>query len=316
MCWVMPPASPATTLAERILSSSVVLPWSTWPMTVIDRRPRLLVLLVVGVVEQRLELDLLLLARLDEEDLGADLEGEQLHLLVRQRHRRRDHLAVVEQEADDVGRRAVQLRAELLGRDAALDDDGALGDRRVAARVVGELRLQLLAVATTTTAAAAARRAALAARPGTRATWRTAGTSRATGTGRRPPGRPLPGVNAPPPGRAPPVAGPPPVRGPLGGPLRCPGRRHARPRTAGRCRAAAGSVDRTATAGGRAAAGSACRSATADGRAGGASPERCATLAGAPTVAGAGRERAHRRGRRRSRRPWRDGRSATAGPTR
>ena len=81
------------------------------------RRPRLLVLLVVGVVEQRLELDLLLLARLDEEDLGADLEGEQLHLIVRQRHRRRHHLAVVEQEAHDVGRRAVQLGAELLSGD-------------------------------------------------------------------------------------------------------------------------------------------------------------------------------------------------------
>ena len=34
MCWVMPPASPATTLAWRILSSTVVLPWSTWPMIV------------------------------------------------------------------------------------------------------------------------------------------------------------------------------------------------------------------------------------------------------------------------------------------
>ena len=34
MCWVMPPASPATTLVLRIASSSVVLPWSTWPITV------------------------------------------------------------------------------------------------------------------------------------------------------------------------------------------------------------------------------------------------------------------------------------------
>ncbi len=34
MCWVMPPASPATTFACRMRSSSVVLPWSTWPMTV------------------------------------------------------------------------------------------------------------------------------------------------------------------------------------------------------------------------------------------------------------------------------------------
>ena len=34
MCWVMPPASPATTLALRMASSSDVLPWSTWPMMV------------------------------------------------------------------------------------------------------------------------------------------------------------------------------------------------------------------------------------------------------------------------------------------
>ena len=34
MCWVMPPASPPATLALRIESSSEVLPWSTWPMTV------------------------------------------------------------------------------------------------------------------------------------------------------------------------------------------------------------------------------------------------------------------------------------------
>ena len=34
MCCVMPPASPATTLALRMKSSSDVLPWSTWPMIV------------------------------------------------------------------------------------------------------------------------------------------------------------------------------------------------------------------------------------------------------------------------------------------
>ena len=34
MCWVMPPASPATTLVLRMASSSDVLPWSTWPMMV------------------------------------------------------------------------------------------------------------------------------------------------------------------------------------------------------------------------------------------------------------------------------------------
>ena len=34
MCWVIPPASPETTLAWRIASSNEVLPWSTWPMIV------------------------------------------------------------------------------------------------------------------------------------------------------------------------------------------------------------------------------------------------------------------------------------------
>ena len=34
MCCVMPPASVSTTEASRIASSSVVLPWSTWPMIV------------------------------------------------------------------------------------------------------------------------------------------------------------------------------------------------------------------------------------------------------------------------------------------
>ena len=97
------------------------------------RRAGLLALVVVGVVEQLLQFDFLLLTRLDEQDLGADLEREQLHLLVAERHGRRDHLAVVEQEADDVGRRAVQLRSELLGRHAAFDDDRAGGDRRVGA---------------------------------------------------------------------------------------------------------------------------------------------------------------------------------------
>ena len=47
MCWVIPPASPAATSVSRIASSSEVLPWSTWPMIVIDRRA---VLEVGGVV--------------------------------------------------------------------------------------------------------------------------------------------------------------------------------------------------------------------------------------------------------------------------
>ena len=185
---------------------------------------------VVAVVEHRLQLELFLLTGLDQQQVGADLEREQLHLLVGQRHRGGDHLAVLQQEADDVGRGAVQLRSELLRRDAALDDDGALGNRGVGCRVVGVVRrLHLVEVTTTTSTTLLARRTALAVRTraaatGARATWATAGTAAgttgagtgsteaATGTVRRTAGRGTAG----PPGRGPPV----PVRGPPGPPGR------------------------------------------------------------------------------------------------
>ena len=157
------------------------------------RRLQLLVV-VVAVVEHRLQLDLLLLAGIDEQQLGADLEREQLHLLVGERHRRRHHLAVVEQEPHDVGRGAVQLGRELLRRHTAFDDDRALGHGRVARRVRGELRLQLVLVATATATAAAARRTALPARTATGTAGTAGTTARTTGTTTRappgPPGRP------------------------------------------------------------------------------------------------------------------------------
>src|SRR5256885_648162 len=42
MCCVIPPASPAATSVSRMASSSDVLPWSTWPITVTTggRSPR------------------------------------------------------------------------------------------------------------------------------------------------------------------------------------------------------------------------------------------------------------------------------------
>ncbi len=51
-----------------------------------DRRARLqqLLVVVVAVVEHRLELDLLLLAGIDEQQVGAELEREQLHVVVGQ----------------------------------------------------------------------------------------------------------------------------------------------------------------------------------------------------------------------------------------
>ena len=105
--------------------------------------------------EALLELDLLLLAGIDEADLGAELGGEQLDHVVGERLGGRDHLALLHEEADDVGRGAVQLGADVLRGGGPLDDDLALGDRRVVRREAGGLDgLQLVAVATTTTTAA------------------------------------------------------------------------------------------------------------------------------------------------------------------
>ena len=62
-----------------------------------DRGARRLqrLVVVVAVVEHRLQLELLLLTGLDQQQVGADLEREQLHLLVGEGHRGRDHLAVL-----------------------------------------------------------------------------------------------------------------------------------------------------------------------------------------------------------------------------
>ena len=89
------------------------------------------VVVLVVVAEQRLQLELGLLAGLDEQHLGTERLGDELDHLVGERLRAGDHLARVEQQAHEVGGGAVQLGRELLDRDAALDDDLALGDRRV-----------------------------------------------------------------------------------------------------------------------------------------------------------------------------------------
>ena len=107
-----------------------------------DRRARLeqaLVLFFLFVVaEQRLELELVLLAGLDEQHLGAEGLGDELDHLVGERLRAGDHLARVEQHPHEVGGGAVQLGRELLDRDPARHHDLALGDRRVSRR---ELRI-------------------------------------------------------------------------------------------------------------------------------------------------------------------------------
>ena len=151
MCWVMPPASPATTSVERMRSSSSVLPWSTWPMTVTTGGPRPLVGLVLLVLLLEVagqQLRLLLLAGVDQAHVGPDLGREQLDHVVAQRLGRHDHLALQEQEAHDVAGAPVELGAEVACRRAALDDDLALGDGRRGGLVRGQLRrLELLEVA-------------------------------------------------------------------------------------------------------------------------------------------------------------------------
>jgi hypothetical protein len=151
--------------------------------------------------ELALQLDLLLLAGVDEADLRADLGREQLDHVVGERLRGRHHLALLQQEPDHVGRGAVQLGPEVLRRRGALDDDRPLGNgsgrRRVARRLH---RLQLLAAATppatpprralTAAAgtaagtAAAAGRATRAARSAAEATAGTAAAATAEATSR------------------------------------------------------------------------------------------------------------------------------------
>ena len=79
MCWVMPPASPATTfaVADAVEQRGLAVVDVTHDGD--DRRARLeqrLVLVVVVVAEHRLQLELGLLAGLDEQDLGAELLGD------------------------------------------------------------------------------------------------------------------------------------------------------------------------------------------------------------------------------------------------
>ena len=118
-----------------------------------DRRTRSLgfLVVVVAVVEQRLQFQFFLLARFDQQQFGADLEGEQFHLLVGERHGGGHHFAVLHEEQHDVGRGAIQTRRELLSRHTTLDDDGALGHRRAGGAVALHRGLQLFLTTTSTT---------------------------------------------------------------------------------------------------------------------------------------------------------------------
>ena len=105
-----------------------------------------LLVLVLEVAGQ--QLGFLLLAGVDEADVGADLGPEELNHVVGQRLRGHDHLALQQQEAHDVAGAPVELGPEVAGRRAALNDDFAVGDGSRRGLVRGELRrLQLFEVA-------------------------------------------------------------------------------------------------------------------------------------------------------------------------
>ena len=119
MCWVMPPASPATTSVSRIASSSDVLPWSTWPMIVTTggRSTRSLVV----VLEGRLVVDVV--AGVDDLDLLVELVGEDLDRVVGQRLGERRHLAERHQLLDDLGHRDAEVLGDVLDGRAGVDPD-------------------------------------------------------------------------------------------------------------------------------------------------------------------------------------------------
>ena len=147
-------------------------------------RSELLLIVVIAVVEEGLQLEFLLLTGVDEQKVRADIEGEQLHVIVGKGLRSRDHLAVVQQELDHVRSRPAELRGELLSGHAALDDDRSLGNRGAPIGERQVLRLELVLVAATTPTATTRRTALSARAPGTATGTtprRTTGT--ATGTG-------------------------------------------------------------------------------------------------------------------------------------
>ena len=176
----------------------------------------LLLVLLLEVAGQ--QLGFLLLARVDQADLGPDLGGEELDHVVGQRLRRHDHLALEHQEADDVTRTAVQLGPEVAGRRAALDDDLAVGHGCGRGLVAGELRrLELFEVAPAAAGAPLGRAPSRAARCGRpRAGHRPGHPHRVGRRNRRSTAGfrscCCPGPPGPPVGRPAPGAGRPPVR--------------------------------------------------------------------------------------------------------
>ena len=117
MCCVIPPASVSTTADSRIASSSVVLPWSTWPMIVTTGGRGDEVLL--GVLEDLRQL--LLVGGVLDRDLAVELGADQLDLLVGERLRDLDHLAEAHHDLDDLGGRDAERLREVADGDARRD---------------------------------------------------------------------------------------------------------------------------------------------------------------------------------------------------
>ena len=115
MCWVMPPNSPATTSVSRIASRSLVLPWSTWPITVTTGGR---VTSFASSMSSTRSSAPEVVVDPDDLELLAEVLGHQGHRLVGQGRGGRGHLTRHEQDLDDLGRRAADLVGDGLRRGA------------------------------------------------------------------------------------------------------------------------------------------------------------------------------------------------------
>ena len=110
--------------AEFVLAAAALFVSPDRRRTVMQVGVAIVICGVVGVVALS-AVRAILLTRVDEPDVGADLGREQLDHVVGQRLRGRDHLALLHEEAHDVGRRAVETGPELLRGRAPRDDQPA-----------------------------------------------------------------------------------------------------------------------------------------------------------------------------------------------
>ena len=135
MCWVMPPASPAATSEERMASSSDVLPWSTWPMTVTTGARGCKLRRIVGDIEQAFfDVGFGHAAHAVAHFLGDQLGGIGVDHVV-DRH----HLPLLHQQADDVDRAFGHAVGKILDGDRFRDRDLA---HELFLRLVGALPLR------------------------------------------------------------------------------------------------------------------------------------------------------------------------------